>query len=108
MVVAMLALRSAGSIDQVLQEAEAILGPFPPAPEAPVPPEAAPFMTGMVVTPRPLAAAALGPLITPGSHFLELLVIVQDWSFTTLWLPEAIRRAISAPGLSVGEVVLVE
>jgi hypothetical protein len=39
---------------------------------------------------------------------LELLIIVQDWSFTTLRLPEAIRRVISAPRLSVGEVVLVE
>jgi hypothetical protein len=104
----MSALRSAGSIDQVLWEAEAILGPFPPAAEAPVPPEAAPFMTGVVATPRRLAAVALGPLIALGSHFLELLVVVQDWSFTTLRLPKAIRRAISAPGLSVGEVVLVE
>jgi hypothetical protein len=43
-----------------------------------------------------------------GSHFLELLVVFQDWSFTTLRLPEAIRRVLSAPGLSVGEVVLVE
>jgi hypothetical protein len=39
---------------------------------------------------------------------LELLAIVQDWSFTTLRLPEAIRRVLSAPGLSVGEVTLVE
>jgi hypothetical protein len=94
-----------GSIDRALWEAEAILGL---ATEAPVPPEVAPFMTGVVATPRRLAAEALGPLITPGSHFLELLVVVQDWSFTTLWLPEAIPRAISAPGLSVSEVVLVE
>jgi hypothetical protein len=39
---------------------------------------------------------------------LELLVIFQDWSFTTLRLPDAIQRAISAPSLSVGEVMLVE
>jgi hypothetical protein len=39
---------------------------------------------------------------------LELLVIFQDWSFTTLRLPDAIQRAISAPGLSIGEVMLVE
>jgi hypothetical protein len=41
-------------------------------------------VTGVVVTPRRLEATALGPLITPGSHFLELLVIIQDWRFTTL------------------------
>jgi hypothetical protein len=39
---------------------------------------------------------------------LELLVVVEYWSFTTLRLPDVVRRAISAPGLSVGEVVLVE
>jgi hypothetical protein len=61
-------------------------------------------VTGVVVTPHRLAAAALGPLIAPGSHFLELLIVVQDWSFTTLRLPEAIRRVLSASGLSVGEV----
>jgi hypothetical protein len=70
--------------------------------------EAAPFATGVVATPRRLAAAALGPLIAWGSHFLELLVIVEYCSFTTLRLPEVVRRAISAPSLSVGEVVLVE
>jgi hypothetical protein len=99
---------SAGSIDRALREAEAILGPFPPAAEALVPSEAAPFVTGVVATPRRLAAAALGPLIVSGSHFLELLIIIQDWSFTTLLLPEAILRAISAPDLSVGEVMLVD
>jgi hypothetical protein len=76
--------------------------------DALVPSEAAPFVTGVVTTPLCLAVAALGPLIAPGSLFLELLVIVQDWSFTTLQLPHAVRRAISAPGLSFGEVVLVE
>jgi hypothetical protein len=50
----------------------------------------------------------LGPLIAPGSQFLELLVVVEAWSFITLWLPDAVRRVISAPGFSVGEVVLVE
>jgi hypothetical protein len=73
-----------------------------------VPPEAAPFVIGLVATLRHLAAAALGPLIAPGSHFLELLVVVQDWSFTTLRLPDAVQRAISAPGLFIGEVALVE
>jgi hypothetical protein len=65
-------------------------------------------VTGVVVTPRRLAAAALGSLIALGSHFLELLVVFQDWSFTTLRLPDAIQRVISALGLSVGEVMLVE
>jgi hypothetical protein len=68
----------------------------------------APFATGLVATPCRLAAAVLGPLIASGSHFLELLIIVQSWSFTTLRLPEAIRRVLSVPGLAVGEVVLVE
>jgi hypothetical protein len=31
-----------------------------------------------------LAAAMLGPLIAPGSHFLELLVVVDLWSFDSL------------------------
>jgi hypothetical protein len=39
---------------------------------------------------------------------LELLGVVQAWSFTTLRLPEAIRRVLSALGLFVGEVALVE
>jgi hypothetical protein len=73
-----------------------------------VPLEAAPFVTGVVATPRRLAAAALGPLIAPGSQFLELLIVIEYWSFTTLRLPDVVRRAISAPGLSVGEVGLVE
>jgi hypothetical protein len=50
----------------------------------------------------------LGPFIAPGSRFLELLVVIEAWSFITLRLPDAIRRAIYAPGFSVGEVVLVE
>jgi hypothetical protein len=60
----------------VLQEAEAVLGPLPPTAEDPVPPEGAHFVTGMVANPRCLAAAALGPLVAPGSHFLELLIVV--------------------------------
>jgi hypothetical protein len=70
--------------------------------------EVEPFVTGVVATPHLLAAAALGPLVAPGSQFLELLVAVKDWSFTTLWLPEAIQRVIFGPSLSVSEVVLVE
>jgi hypothetical protein len=50
----------------------------------------------------------LGPLIAPGSHFLELLVSVNAWSFVSLWLPDAVRRVIYAPGASSGEVVLVD
>jgi hypothetical protein len=38
---------------------------------------------------------------------LELLVIAS-WSFTMLRLPDLVRRAISPPGLFVGEVMLVE
>jgi hypothetical protein len=68
--------RFAGSIDWALREVEAILGPLPSAAEALVPPEATPFMTGVVATPHRLAAVALGPLIAPGSRFLELLVVV--------------------------------
>jgi hypothetical protein len=69
----------------------------------------APFVTAAIATPRLLAAAAaLGSLIAAGSHFLEPLVVDEAWSFTTLWLPDVVRRAISAPGLSIGEVALVE
>jgi hypothetical protein len=76
LVAAMSAPYSAGSIDRVLWEAAAILGPLPPAAEAAVPPEVAPFVTGLVATPRRLATVALGPLIAQVSHFLELLVVV--------------------------------
>jgi hypothetical protein len=79
LVAAMLAPRSTGSIDRALQEAGAIPGPLPLVADASVPPEVAPFVTGVVVTPRRLAAVALGPLLAPGSHFLELIVFVQDW-----------------------------
>jgi hypothetical protein len=60
------------------------------------------------MTPRRLAAEMLGPLITPGSRFLELLVIIEAWSFISLRLPDAVWRVIYAPGFSTGEVVLVE
>jgi hypothetical protein len=73
----MLAPRSTGSNDRALREVEAALGPLPPVADAPVPQEVAPFMTRAVATPRRLAAAALGPLIAPGSQFLELLVVVE-------------------------------
>jgi hypothetical protein len=50
----------------------------------------------------------LGPLIVLGSRFLELLIIIEAWSFISIQLPDAVRRVIYAPGFSVGEVVLVE
>jgi hypothetical protein len=43
----------------------------------------------VVATPRSLAVEMLGPLIASGSRFLELLIIVEAWSFITLWLPDA-------------------
>jgi hypothetical protein len=50
----------------------------------------------------------LGPLIAPGSHFLELLIVVEAWSFISLRLPDAVRTVIYAPSFSTREVVLVE
>jgi hypothetical protein len=65
-------------------------------------------MNGAVAVPRPLAAAMLGPLVGPGSRFLELLVVVDAWSFNTLRLPDAVRRVIHAPGAAAGEIILGE
>jgi hypothetical protein len=62
----------------------------------------------VVATPRHLAAALLGPLITPGSRFLELLVVVDPQGFNSLRLPDAIRRAIHAHGPAAGEIALGE
>jgi hypothetical protein len=56
---------------------EATLGPLPSAVDGPGPQEAAPPVTGVVATPLRLAAEMLGPLVAPGSCFLELLVIVD-------------------------------
>jgi hypothetical protein len=50
----------------------------------------------------------LGPLIVPGSRFLELIIVVEAWSFISLRLPDVVQRVIYAPGSSSGEVVLVE
>jgi hypothetical protein len=50
----------------------------------------------------------LGPLVAPGSRFLELLVVVDAWSFDSLRLPDAVRRVIYAPDASSREVALVE
>jgi hypothetical protein len=100
---AALAPRASGSIDRVLREVEAALGPLPPLADALGPQEVAPPANGVVATTRRRAAALLGPLIAPGSHFLELLVV-----FDGLRLPNAVRRVIYAPGASSGEVALVE
>jgi hypothetical protein len=50
----------------------------------------------------------LGPLITPGSRFLELLVVVDVWSFNSLRLPDAVRRVVYAPGAASGDIALGE
>jgi hypothetical protein len=50
----------------------------------------------------------LGPLIAPGSRFLELLIVVDLWSFDSLSLPDTVWRVIYAPGASSGEVALSE
>jgi hypothetical protein len=48
----------------------------------------------------------LGPLIAPGSRFLELLVVVDAWSFNSLQLPDVARRVVYAPGAASGEIAL--
>jgi hypothetical protein len=55
-----------------------------------------------------LAAALLGPLIAPGSRFLELLVVVDVPGFNSLRLPDAVRMAVHAHGPAVGEIALEE
>jgi hypothetical protein len=50
----------------------------------------------------------LGPLIASGSRFLELLVVVDVWSFNSLQLPDAVRRVVYAPGAASGEIALGE
>jgi hypothetical protein len=63
---------------------EATLGPLPLVADDPGPQEAAPPAIRVVATPRRLAAEMLGPLIAPGSHFLELLIAIDAWSFVSL------------------------
>jgi hypothetical protein len=92
----------------VLREMEAALGPLPPLVDGPGPQELAPPANGVVATPHRLAAEMLGPLVAPGSQFLELLVAFDVLSFDSLWLPNTVRRVIYAPGASSREVVLVE
>jgi hypothetical protein len=55
-----------------------------------------------------LAAALLGPLITPGSRFLELLIVVDAPGFNSLRLPDTIRRVIHAHGPAAEEIALGE
>jgi hypothetical protein len=50
----------------------------------------------------------LGPLIGLGSRFLELLVIVDAPGFSSLWLPDAVRRVVYAPGAAAEEIALGE
>jgi hypothetical protein len=50
----------------------------------------------------------LGPLIGPGSRFLELLVVVDAPGFNSLRLPNAVRRVIYALGAAAGEIALGE
>jgi hypothetical protein len=50
----------------------------------------------------------LGPLIGPGSRFLELLLVVDAPGFNSLRLPDAVRRVVYAPGAAAGEIALGE
>jgi hypothetical protein len=50
----------------------------------------------------------LGPLIGPGSRFLELLVVVNALGFSSLRLPDAVQRVVYAPGAAAGEIALGE
>jgi hypothetical protein len=55
-----------------------------------------------------LVAALLGPLIAPGSRFLELLVVVDAPGFNSLRLPDAVRMVVHAHGPAAGEIALGE
>jgi hypothetical protein len=50
----------------------------------------------------------LGPLIGLGSRFLELLIVVDALGFSSLQLPDAVRRVVYAPGAAVREIALGE
>jgi hypothetical protein len=50
----------------------------------------------------------LGPLISPGSRFLELLIVVDAPGFSSLRLPDAVQRVVYAPGAAAGEIALGE
>jgi hypothetical protein len=48
----------------------------------------------------------LGPLIAPGSRFLELLIVVDVPGFNSLRLPNTVQRVVHAHGLAAGEITL--
>jgi hypothetical protein len=50
----------------------------------------------------------LEPLIAPAFRFLGLLIVVDPQSFNALRLPDAVRRAIYAPGAAAREIALGE
>jgi hypothetical protein len=50
----------------------------------------------------------LGPLIGPGSHFLELLIVIDAPGFSSLRLPDIVRRVVYATGAAAGEITLGE
>jgi hypothetical protein len=50
----------------------------------------------------------LGPLITPGSYFLVLLIVVDAPGFNSLRLPDVVPRVIHAHSPAAGEIVLGE
>jgi hypothetical protein len=50
----------------------------------------------------------LGPLISLGSHFLELLAVVDAWGFNSLRLPNAVQSVVYAPGAASEEIALGE
>jgi hypothetical protein len=100
-VAAVPAPRSLGSIDRVLWEVEATLGPLPPAMDG-LGPQEAEMLGPLIATPHPLAAEMLGPLIAPGSRFLELLIVVDAWSFVSLRLPNGASSPSGCPTQSGG------
>jgi hypothetical protein len=48
----------------------------------------------------------LGPLIGPGSRFLELLVVADAPGFSSLRLPDAVWRVVYAPDAAAREIAL--
>jgi hypothetical protein len=50
----------------------------------------------------------LGPLIALGSHFLELLIVVDAPFFNSLRLPNTVRRVVYAPSTAAEEIALGE
>jgi hypothetical protein len=50
----------------------------------------------------------LGPLIGPGSRFLELLIVIDALGFSSLRLPDAVRRVVYTPGVAAGVIALGE